>query len=56
MKKKMPPQFFLGLALNMAGIVLMRVLSDWQHNWIPIPVALLGTVLLVVSVVQMRKK
>ena len=56
MKKKMPPLFFIGLALNMAGLVLMRVMSDWQHNWLPIPVSLLGTVFIVVSVVQMRKE
>jgi len=50
------PLFFLGVTLNMVGVVLMRLLSDWQHNWIPIPVSLLGLVLIVISVVKMRKE
>ena len=56
MKKKMPPLFFIGLALNMAGLVLTRILSEWEHNWLPIPVSLLGVVFIIISVVQMRKQ
>ncbi|MCL2045026.1 MAG: hypothetical protein FWG88_01390 [Oscillospiraceae bacterium] len=56
MKKKMPPLFYIGIVLNSAGVVLMRVLSNWQHNWLSIPVALLGTIFIAVSVVQMRNK
>ena len=56
MKKKMPPSFYVGLGLNMAGIVLTRVMSDWQHNWLPIPVSLLGIVFLIITIVQLRKE
>lgn len=56
MKKKMSPLFFGGVTLNMIGIILMRLLSDWQHNWIPIPLALLGLVLIIFGAVKSRKE
>ena len=55
MKKKMPILFVIGIALNMAGILLMRPLADWEYNWVPIAVSAVGLVLVIISVALMRK-
>lgn len=55
MKKKMWPLFYAGLGLNVIGFALMYVFADMQHNWIPIPVFVLGSALLVIYGVKSRQ-
>ena len=55
MKNKLSPFFYLGLVLNALGFALRVVLADWQHNWIPIPIFLIGTILVVFNAVKSKK-
>ena len=56
MKKNLSPIFYVGIFLNTIGLILVVLLSNSQHNWIPIPVLLIGTVLIMIGVVKSKKK
>jgi hypothetical protein len=55
MNKIITPFFFIGIGLVIVGTALNGFLRDWEHNWISIPISIVGIILLIVNIVSVVK-
>ncbi|MDR2910260.1 MAG: hypothetical protein LBV47_02685 [Bacteroidales bacterium] len=56
MMKKVSPLFYTGLCLNVIGFALRIVFADMTHNWVSIPIFILGSALLIISRAKEKKE